>query len=200
MLCVESLWVSVEGKSVNFTGKASRIFDKAVAVSIVLSGAIIFADALAVSADNLSRYFSGHSWGGLYEIAEYSLVWMTFLGITWLLKKNIHIHMDIVASLLPDRRRLILAIAAYCICIVPVGVALWSTTGLVIEDMLEHRRFVSVLELPTWPLEIIMPIGCLMLFIQLLIRIHGLVVDLRSLSAGREIQFEEPAPEDKTPF
>ena len=57
---------------------AGAIIDKAIIVLAVFAAALILADALAVSVEVLLRRFFGITHAELFEITEYSLLWITF--------------------------------------------------------------------------------------------------------------------------
>ncbi len=71
--------------------KVEFIFDKIIDLMLTLAAIIIVLDALAVSMDVILRKTIGFTWAPLYEIITYSLLWMTFLGTTAIMRKNGHV-------------------------------------------------------------------------------------------------------------
>lgn len=163
---------------------AGAIIDKVITVLAVFAAALILADALAVSVEVLLRRFCGITHAELFEITEYSLLWITFLAVTWLLKSNGHIRVDIVPSRLSPRNRAILNIITSIICTILFGFITWFSIKLTLHDFQTGFIIGSVLRPLKWPIEIIMAIGFLLLFIEMLRKFFGYLTDWRVLCRG----------------
>jgi len=164
------------------------IFDKAITILMVLAAALIIFDALAVSVDVLLRKFLGITHTGLFEITEYSLLWMTFLGTAWLLKNDGHIRVDLVLNRLNPRHRAILNIIATIMCVILLGVLTWYSVKLTLHDYQAGIFLATVLEPLKWPIEIIIPIGYFLLFIELLRKTYGHLASWKALFKGEQKQ------------
>ena len=147
---------------------AENIFDKIIDCMLMAAAVIVVLDALAVSTDVILRKVVGFTWAPLYEIITYSLLWMTFLGTTAIMRKNGHVKMDSITSLLSPKNEALLNVITHCVCIVLAGVMLFYTVKLTVGDYRTDFILASILNPPKWPIEIIIPIGFLMLFIQLM--------------------------------
>jgi len=86
--------------------KAEFIFDKIIDYMLTAAAVIIVLDALAVSMDVILRKVIGFTWSPLYEIITYSLLWMTFLGTTAIMRKNGHVKMDSITGILSKKMKL----------------------------------------------------------------------------------------------
>ncbi len=148
--------------------KAEIIFDKIIDCMLMAAAAIVVIDALAVSTDVILRKVIGFTWAPLYEIITYSLLWMTFLGTTAIMRNNGHVKMDSITSLLSPKNEALLNVISHSVCIVLAGVMLFYTVKLTVGDYQNDFILASILNPPKWPIEIIIPIGFLMLLFQLM--------------------------------
>ena len=135
---------------------------------LTAAAVIIVLDALAVSMDVILRKVIGFTWAPLYEIITYSLLWMTFLGTTAIMRTNGHVKMDSLTSQLSPKTRALLNSVSHCVCVLLAGIMLFYTLKLTITDYQTNFILASILNPPKWPIEIIIPAGFLMLFIQLI--------------------------------
>jgi len=168
--------------------RAWAIFDKIVTALMVLAAALIIFDTLAVSVDVLLRYSLGITYTGLFEITEYSLLWITFLSTAWLLKNDGHIRVDLLLGRLDPRHKVITNITTTIICIILLGVITWYGVKLTLRDYQTGLTIASVLEPPKWPIEIIIPIGCFLLFIDLFRKTYGYLTSLKAMPEGEQKQ------------
>ena len=97
---------------------AWAIFDKILTAFMVLACAFVLLNTLAVTVDVILRYSLGITWTGLFEITEYSLLWITFLSTAWILRIDGHIRVDLILSRFNPRNRAILNIVTSIIGII----------------------------------------------------------------------------------
>jgi C4-dicarboxylate transporter DctQ subunit len=178
--------------TVKITEKIWPALDKTITAMMVLGAAIILIDMLAVSVDVILRYTLGITYTGLFEIMEYSLLWITFLATAWLLKINGHIRLDLVLDRLNPRRKVITNIATSVICEILMGFLIWYSVKLTVNDFIHGTYLSTVLQPIKWPIEIIIVIGYILLFIVMLRRIIDLVKTWQSLSHQEPEQIPSP--------
>ena len=162
--------------------KAENIFDNIIDFMLTAAAVIVVLDALAVSADVILRKAIGFTWAPLYEIITYSLLWMTFLGTTAIMRKNGHVKMDSITGQLSPKNEALLNVISHSICIILAGVMLFYTVRLTIADYRTDFFLASILNPPKWPIEIIIPIGFLMLFLQIMRNTRDFFERYKSLS------------------
>jgi C4-dicarboxylate transporter DctQ subunit len=189
--------VSLEGdagqvSTVRITEKIWSALDKTITAMMVLGAAIIIIDMLAVSVDVILRYTLDITYTGLFEIMEYSLLWITFLATAWLLKINGHIRLDLILDRLNPRRKVITNIVTSVICEILMGILIWYSIKLIVNDIVYGTYLSTVLQPIKWPIEIIIAIGYILLFIVMLRRIIELVKTLQSLSHQEPEQIPSP--------
>ena len=123
---------------------------------------------LAVISAILFRYFMRTSLEGVTELSEYSLLFMTFVGAAWVLRVGGHVKMDILLDRLkPDTRTLANTII-FIVCAVLWLVIAWY--GLKVTWLhYETDYFIRAgIDTPSFITLAIIPLGSLMLSIQLL--------------------------------
>jgi TRAP-type C4-dicarboxylate transport system permease small subunit len=160
------------------------VFDKTITAMMVLGAALIIIDTLAVSIDVIVRYVAGVSYTGLFELTEYSLLWITFLATAWLLKTGGHIRVDLLADRLEPGPRAILDSIASIIGILLLGALTWYGARLTVLDFQTGLYLSSILSPVKWPIEIIIPIGYLLLLIDLLRKTYHRLAALRTPPRG----------------
>src|SRR4030042_1018362 len=166
--------------------KAEIIFDKIIDCMLMASAAIVVLDALAVSADVILRKVIGFTWAPLYEIITYSLLWMTFLGTTAIMRMNGHVKMDSLTGQLSPKTEALLNSINNCVCVLLAGVMLFYTIKLTITDYQTDFILASILNPPKWPIEIIIPIGFFMLFVQIIRNAKGFFDRYKTLSRRKK--------------
>lgn len=76
--------------------------------------------------------------------------------------------MDSLTSRLSPKTRALLNSVSHCVCVLLAGIMLFYTIKLTITDYQTNFILASILNPPKWPIEIIIPAGFFMLFIQLI--------------------------------
>ena len=166
--------------------KAEIIFDKIVDYMLMAAAVIVVLDALAVSADVILRKVIGFTWAPLYELITYSLLWITFLGTTAIMRMNGHVKMDSITSQLPPKTAALLNTLSHGVCVFLAGVMLFYTIRLTISDYQTNFVLASILNPPKWPIEIIIPLGFFMLFVQLIRNTRAYFERYRELSRQKK--------------
>jgi TRAP-type C4-dicarboxylate transport system permease small subunit len=157
-----------------------------------IAAAILIIDMLAVTIDVLLRYSLGITYNGLFEIMEYTLLWMTFLPTAWLLKIDGHIKVDLLIERLAPRQKAMLNIVTSIICAILLCALAWYGARLTVLDAQTGLYLSTVLTPVKWPIEIIIPIGYLLLLIELLRKTYNYILTWRSMSGGEVEQPETP--------
>jgi TRAP-type C4-dicarboxylate transport system permease small subunit len=93
---------------------------------------------------------------------------MTFLGTTAIMRQNGHVKMDSITGSLSAKNEALLNVISHSICILIAAIMLYYTVKLTLADYQASFILASILNPPKWPIEIIIPIGFFMLFLQLI--------------------------------
>ncbi len=143
-----------------------RVFDRALGGLIFLSCVLLSLVTLSVCLEVVMRYFFNRPQVWVIEIAEYSLLYITFLGAAWGLREESHISVDLFTSVMGPRGRTVCGYVSDVVCLsvslilVVYGVRVtwhYFSTGLYNP---------TILEIPTAYILVVIPLGGLTLFVQ----------------------------------
>ena len=171
----------------NFLVKIGRILDRIMEIFAFLAGLILAFILLSVCLEVFMRYFLNRPLQWVVELTEYALLYITFLGAAWLLKRGGHINVDIFLSLLSSRTRAGLKIFSSLIGIIVSFCLVWYGFAVSWEHFQDGIYNITLLEFPKAPLLAIIPIGSLLLLAQFIRRAYG------SLAAFMD---KKPIPEN----
>lgn len=132
----------------------------------VISGLLVVAMVFYVSASVFLRH-TPYPMGWGLEVAEYSLIILTFFSAGWLLKNRGHTRIDIIIDLIKKPRTrsivdgiLYLVTAAITLFLMIIAVILTR------ENYLSGTLQVKIYTFPKWMLCIIIPIGLFFVVIE----------------------------------
>jgi len=152
-------------------GKISGGFDRFITIMAWIAGALIVFCMVSIVVDVMMRYIFGKPMIWVYYIAEYILLYSTFLAAPYVLRQNRHVRVDIVVRMLSERHRIYISIFTgilglfYCAVL---GYYTWIDTY---EAFLMKSTFSTSLEMYQYPIKIVMPFGCLLLSIEFIRKI-----------------------------
>ena len=146
--------------------KFAGIFDGTVDAFSVLACVLLVFVMLAVCAEIVFRYFLHSPIIWVVEISEVTLLYITFLGTAWLLRREGHVKIDMLLTRLPLKAQALLNITTSTIGAVMWLVLTWY--GIVVTLDLFQRGILTptVLHLPRFAIILIIPVGSLLLSIQ----------------------------------
>ena len=138
------------------------------AVAFCLGFAALTAFALIAGRNLLNR-----SYNAFEEVSVYLIIWMVFAGVMYADRARLHISIDIIYYIIPERwhgplRRIVDALQA----LVCLGLA-WFSLDAVRFSWRIGERSVSTLEQPIWLLMAIMPLAFLVVGVRSLARAVG---------------------------
>ncbi|MFH1487296.1 MAG: TRAP transporter small permease [Pseudomonadota bacterium] len=156
-----------------------KFFDMVVRLFAILAGILLLLVTLFVSYSVVVRYmgFSPPIW--ILQYTEYALLWVTFLGATWLLKQDGHIRIDTLVTRFSSKNQrkfdIVSALLAAAVCFVIAWFGARTTIDLYRRDIMDVKGVI----LPMYPLFLIIPLGGLMLLIQCIRRLFENIKGLR---------------------
>ena len=132
------------------------------------ASAILLAVTLIVLVEVVSRYFFKRPILGSVEVTEYGLLWMTFLAVAWVQKRDGNVRVDFLLRLLQPRAQDALNAATSLVA----AVALLIVTGVGVEVVWFRYSTGYLLSTPLRPsgalILAVVPLGCLVLGIEFL--------------------------------
>jgi TRAP-type C4-dicarboxylate transport system permease small subunit len=143
---------------------------------LVLIASIMMAGLMIIVCIDLTlRYFfnSPLLWGT--EVTEILLLYITFLGMAWVFKEDGHVVIDVFTGKVSGRRKRILNGVSYVL----VGTVSWILIYYGFYAAYDHfaRKVFNptVIETPIWLIIIVIPVGSIPLFLEVLIKIRRLL-------------------------
>lgn len=154
----------------NAFSKISRLFDNFSNILFYISAALIFVCWLIISFEVFMRELLGLPQTWVVECSEYIILFVTFLGVAWVMKKDGHISIEIVISAFGPKKAALLnfatSILGLFVCLIICIFGILS----VIRAYNHHLLTFTALELPKWPFLSVIPLGALMLCLQFVSR------------------------------
>lgn len=153
--------------------RLNNIFDRVNDFFALLAIIILAAIALAVTLEIIQRTIWGRSTAGLVELSGFGILYITFLGAAWVLRREGHVKMDILVERLPRRAQTMLNIITSLIGTIACGLITFYAIKVTNFFFETGYTLTILLEPQKWPFIIIIPIGSFLLFIQFVLRTGG---------------------------
>jgi len=128
---------------------------------------------IIVCAEVVTRTFLNYSIFWVVEIAEYSLLFITFLGAAWLLGRDEHVRMDMLVLWLGRKARYMTNAVTSFIGAVISLIFTWYGIKVTWTNYQQDTFIQSLIEPPAYIIYWIIPLGSFLLFIQFLIQVRG---------------------------
>lgn len=109
------------------------------------------------------------------EFSEYALLYITFLGASWLLRGEGHVSVDLLTSAVSRAWARRLAIVSAAIGLLVAIVLVIFGVHATIEQMQLGTYKPTIMEFPTWRVLLIIPLGSALLALRFLHRLVALV-------------------------
>ena len=148
--------------------KASNIFSRLDNYLAVMTIVLIVFLMLSITYNVVTRYFWGSVTTGLFEIWEYTLLYIPFLGAAWLLERDGHVSVDIVIDYLQPGARAIFKTITSSLGAVVCLVLAWFGMQVTWQSFQAGYQIRGELYTPEFAILMVIPIGSFLLFIQFL--------------------------------
>ena len=155
--------------------RVMKLFDKILGILAFIAGTLIVLMMIAISLGVVFRFTPLGSIVWIIEITDYSLLWITFLGTAWVLKKEGHVRMDMLLNRLNPKTRNLVNIITSAVGAIACLVLAISSAKLTLNHFGTHHMFIRSIDVLSYPILVIIPIGSLLLFIQFLRRTRGYI-------------------------
>ena len=166
--------------------RGTTIFDRTLDLLAVLAGTLLIFTMLAISYDVVFRYFLNRPLGWVVEISEYVLLYITFLGTAWLLRREGHVKIDIVFNRLSSRNQSLLNIVTSIIAAIACLALAWWGVDVTLDNFQRNLVIRETLDVPKFILIAVIPLGSFLLFAQFLRRAYGNLASWRLTRGKRE--------------
>jgi TRAP-type C4-dicarboxylate transport system permease small subunit len=156
--------------------RLSRAYGALLDALVVIAALMVLAMALMIGADVLFRNIRAGSIAWSNEVSEYILYLATVLSAPWLLRRGMHIRVDILLRALPRR-------VAYAMeWIADVGglacslYFVWYGTRVAWQSYAPGAISLKTLVMPEWWMLAVMPAAFVLVAIEFVFRMHRLAL------------------------
>jgi tripartite ATP-independent transporter DctM subunit len=139
----------------------SRITDSAGRVVLALM-------MLLITVDVVLRYFLNRPIKGSYELVEFMLVLLVYLGLAYTQTKKGHVSVTLFTAKLPLGQVSVIRSATYLLCLAIFGIISWRCV-LQAETLRASETASGVLFIPNFPFMWVVALGSVLLFVIFLI-------------------------------
>ena len=150
--------------------KASVAFDYVLGALVYLAAAILAFITLSVCVDVVLRTIGARPLPWVLEFTQYALLYMPFLCAAWVLKNERHVTSDLLLSSLSKKTQAelnaVTSVVGGLICLVLT----WFGTAVSLEKLRMGSYQPTPMEIPDFPIFVIIPIGSFLLFVQFMRR------------------------------
>lgn len=146
--------------------RAVRVFDLIVDGGAVLAAVLMVAVMLTTTIKVVFRYGLREGLIGIDQISGTMLLYITFLGAAWVLRREEHVTLDLLVGRIgPEVRRQLLiwgSLAGAVVCLAVSGFGTFET----VTSWQRGIRIPAELEIPRAINLVVIPVGCLFLGLQ----------------------------------
>ncbi len=160
--------------------KADRIYDRSEAVLAIAAGVLLVFTGLATVYEVVMRYFLNSPTTWTVEISRFALLYITFLGAAWVLKREGHVKVDIVLNQLNPGTQALLNMITSVISAIVFLVIIWYGIDVTVESFQIDYRTPTMLRTPMFLILAVIPVGSFFFFVRFLKRAHGYLVEWRT--------------------
>lgn len=158
-------------------GTVARVFDRVLDLGAALAAVLLLAVMLATAIKVIFRYVLHEGLVGVDQISGTLLLYITFLGAAWVLRREEHVTIDLLTGgLSPKVRRHLHTITSIAGAFVCLALTVYGTIETV-GSWQAGIRVAAELEIPRAINLAVIPLGSLCLFLQFVRRawlsVHG---------------------------
>lgn len=128
--------------------------------------------------DVLGRYFFDSPVKGAYEYSEILLAGVVFFGLAYALSVDGHVKIDTVISKFKPKVKVVISMIMASIALLTFILISWQGTLLAYKSWTSYRQ-IDVIHLPIAPFQLLVPLGCLAVCLELILQIVVLSRELR---------------------
>ncbi len=146
--------------------KLWKWFDRIIDGMAAFAGVILIFTTIAVCYGIAMRFFFRSPSIWVPQTTEYALLWMVFLGATWLLREKGHVCVDIIYSTLNKKAKNRLDLVMNAAAGVACAVLVYFSTSYVCECISRGVKDVRAVTIPKYTVFFIIPLGMFLLTVQ----------------------------------
>ena len=156
-----------------------------------LAIAVLAGCGALICVDVALRYVFNRPIVGGIEIIEYALVYITFLGASWAVPRGAHIDIDVCVQAMPKFWQRVCGLLSNLISLGVAIVLMVFGASVTWTAYMRGAFKPTVLEIPTWVVLLIIPLGSALLAARFL---RETIVCADAIATGRDIERGEHPP------
>ncbi len=147
-------------------------------VGVVLAEIALVVLLILVFHEVVARYVFNHPTLYSVEISEYLLIFIAFMASGWVMKNNGHVRMSSVINLMPPRLKQVADVLTSIIVLCFCAILVWQGIKSSMMAFKGGYHSSSLLNVPLWIPYAIIPVGSLILALQMIVRIGNTITGL----------------------
>lgn len=144
----------------------NKIMDKLLTVLAMAAGLLLLFVTFSISYAIFTRAVKLPSPIWIIQFNEYSLLWITFLGTTWVLARNKHVSVDLLTSRLEDRTKMYFSLVHSVMGTAVCAVFVWYGSSVVWGQLQRGVTDVQAVDVPKHLILLVIPLGFFVLSVQ----------------------------------
>ena len=144
----------------------SSVVSKVSKKTALFGGIILFSAAIITTYDVMCRFIFNSPTSWALEIAQYSLLYATFLGGAYAFLEDSYTRVEVITNLLPKRVQRGLYIIGDIVTVILFVILAWHSSKFTLLCFTKGWLESTPLKTPMWIPLIIIPIGCTMMAVQ----------------------------------
>lgn len=157
--------------------KFGNAFDRINDFLFLMAAVVLLFLVLSISYAVFTRYVLGFTTKGLFQIWEYSLLYLPFLGAAWLLRREGHVGVDIVVRKLRPQAQIVVNFITSVLNAVICLIIAWYGSEATLKSFQTGVSLLGEIMVPKYLILMIIPIGSFLFAIQFLRRAYGYFLD-----------------------
>jgi TRAP-type C4-dicarboxylate transport system permease small subunit len=160
-------------------------FDTILHLLAILGMVILTLMMLVVCWEVVTRYFFGRGTVWVIEFSEYAILYITFLGTAWVLKRDGHVEMDLITNRLKHKTQAVIKGAVSILAALLCFVFTWFGSGVALEHLSRGMHQPTLVGPPDFPLLAVIPVGFFLLCVQFLRRAYRYLI-IKDITEAKE--------------
>ena len=130
------------------------------------------------------RYVFKQSLSWSDELCRYAFIWMIFIGISYAVKRDLHIKVDILEQFFPILKKPFEILGE--IVLVAFSVYMLAPGMRVLEMVATSKQSSVAMGMPMWIIYLSLFIGFIMVFVRVIEKYVLRIINKRNVNAGEE--------------
>jgi TRAP-type C4-dicarboxylate transport system permease small subunit len=149
-------------------GRLDKLLDGVNSVLAFLAGLLLIFVTVSICVSIMLRALDMQSPLWSVQFNEYSLLWITFLGAPWLLRRGGHVSLDIITRRLSERGAMIMRRVHALLGLGVCGVLSWITIRVTWDHYLRQVMDVRAVDVPKHLILAVVAVGFVLLTLEFL--------------------------------